>query len=58
MSLVTLCITVTMCLVVSCLTSLPEMYREMVGMGVPIAMQRMVMLLPSMTKLMGCTVGG
>jgi hypothetical protein len=34
------------------------MYSEIVGIGVPIAMQRIVMLLPSITKLMGWTVGG
>ena len=58
MSLVTLCMTVTMWRVVSCRTSLPDMYRDMVGMGVPMAMQRMVMLPPSITRLIGCTVGG
>lgn len=58
MSLVTLWTTVTMCLVVSCLTCLPEMYNEIVGIGVPMAMHKMVMLLPSITKLIGWTVGG
>jgi len=58
MSLVTLWTTVTMCRVVSWRTSRPDMYSEIVGIGVPMAMHRMVMLLPSSTKLMGWTVGG
>ena len=48
----------TMCRVVSWRTSRPDMYSEIVGIGVPMAMHRMVMLLPSITKLMGWTVGG
>lgn len=37
---------------------LPEMYREMSGVGVPIAMHRMVMLDPSTTRFTGFIVGG
>lgn len=58
MSRVTLWITVTMCLDVSCLTNLPDMYSDMVGDGVPMAMHSTVMLLPSITKFIGWTVGG
>lgn len=58
MSRVTLWMTVTMCLDVSCLTSRPEMYSDMVGDGVPMAMHNTVMLLPSMTRFIGWTVGG
>lgn len=58
MSRVTLWITVTMCLDVSCLTNLPDMYNDMVGDGVPMAMHSTVMLLPSITKFIGWTVGG
>lgn len=57
MSRVTLFMTVTMCRVVSCLTRRPEMYNEMVGIGVPIAIHSTVMLAPSATMFTGCTVG-
>lgn len=57
MSRVTLFMTVTMCRVVSCLTRRPEMYKEMVGIGVPIAIHSTVMLAPSATMFTGCTVG-
>jgi hypothetical protein len=47
-----------MCLDVSCLTNLPDMYNDMVGDGVPIAIHNTVILLPSITKFIGWTVGG
>lgn len=34
------------------------MYKDMVGVGVPIAIHKMVILEPSTTKLTGFTVGG
>lgn len=34
------------------------MYNEMVGVGVPMAMQRMVILDPSTTRFTGFTDGG
>ena len=58
MSRVTLLMTVTMCLVVFWRTSRPLRYSEMVGVGVPMAMHSTVMLVPSITRFMGCTVGG